>query len=531
MKLYKHLLIQVLLLLIAMPAGAELAAKDIIVVYNGNMKESKSVARYYVKKRGIPEKNLLSVNVSDKEAMSRNEYEKKLVPPVMKAIENLQSKGQKASVLLVYGIPLKIKETKGKKEEANFKNLASDKVKEHKKLVLEMTMDVESLIGKKSNQTPGTTKDIIERGDRTAKEALEFIARPPTNKEDSEKSLTIASILFRLTGLSSVAREIERKYSRMKMEDRSTTRVDGIVRWNAIIERQLSEVRFYGVLPESANQMATSIRITRGVMGELIFWNNLLEKGNKKMTSSSVDNELSMVMAGPYHLNRWLGNPLNKIYDRLPGIEKYRGKVIMVGRLDGPTPHIARRLVDHALEIEEKGLEGIFYIDARGIQGEGSYGKYDGHLYTLYDIVNKKSQIKTVFDDKDTLFPSKCCKDAALYVGWYSLGKYIDSFEWNKGAVAFHVASSEAATLRKKGSQVWVKRMLEEGVAASIGPVEEPYLDSFPLPHIFFPMLMSGEYSLLEAYYQSTPYLSWRQLVIGDPLYRPFKKNPAIRLN
>ena len=70
--------------------------------------------------------------------------------------------------------------------------------------------------------------------------------------------------------------------------------------------------------------------------------------------------------------------------------------------------------------------------------------------------------------------------------------------------------------------------MLEKGVAATLGPVKEPYLQSFPLPDVFFPLLMTGQHPLIEVYYRTTPYLSWRQVLIGDPLYTPFKKQPAI---
>ncbi len=136
--------------------------------------------------------------------------------------------------------------------------------------------------------------------------------------------------------------------------------------------------------------------------------------------------------------------------------------------------------------------------------------------------------MEVVLDNRDELFPEKSCPDAALYCGWYSLGKYIDAFTWQKGAIGFHVASSEASTLRKTNSQVWCKRMLENGVAATIGPVKEPYLQSFPLPDQFFPLLMTGKHPLIEVYYRTTPYLSWRQVLIGDPLYTPFKKKPAI---
>ena len=73
------------------------------------------------------------------------------------------------------------------------------------------------------------------------------------------------------------------------------------------------------------------------------------------------------------------------------------------------------------------------------------------------------------------------------------------------------------------------KRVLEEGVAATLGPVAEPYLFSFPLPDQFFPLLMTGKLTLLEAYFLTVPQVSWMQILIGDPLYQPFKHHPAIR--
>jgi uncharacterized protein (TIGR03790 family) len=138
--------------------------------------------------------------------------------------------------------------------------------------------------------------------------------------------------------------------------------------------------------------------------------------------------------------------------------------------------------------------------------------------------------MKVVIDREPDLFPSGACPDAALYCGWYALGNYRDSFQWKKGAVAFHVASTEASTLRNSASNVWCKRMIEKGVAATLGPVKEPYLVSFPLPDQFFPLLMSGRMPLLEVYFRTLPHRSWRQIIIGDPLYNPIEKNPAILL-
>jgi uncharacterized protein (TIGR03790 family) len=137
--------------------------------------------------------------------------------------------------------------------------------------------------------------------------------------------------------------------------------------------------------------------------------------------------------------------------------------------------------------------------------------------------------MQVVLDKKPAVFPPGSCPNAALYCGWYSLANYVPAFKWNKGAVGYHVASSEATSLKQPGSNVWCKRMLEEGVAATLGPVTEPYLFSFPLPDLFFPLLMTGKVTLLEVYFLTVPQVSWMQILIGDPLYQPFKNNPAIR--
>jgi hypothetical protein len=72
--------------------------------------------------------------------------------------------------------------------------------------------------------------------------------------------------------------------------------------------------------------------------------------------------------------------------------------------------------------------------------------------------------------------------------------------------------------------------MLEKGVAATIGPVGEPYVQAFPPPEIFFGLLIDGHLTLAECYALSNPFLSWKMVLIGDPLYRPFKyRTNAIR--
>jgi hypothetical protein len=70
--------------------------------------------------------------------------------------------------------------------------------------------------------------------------------------------------------------------------------------------------------------------------------------------------------------------------------------------------------------------------------------------------------------------------------------------------------------------------MLERGVVATLGPTFEHYLAAFPLPDDFFPLLLTGRYTLVETYYRTVPFCSWAMVLVGDPLYNPFKNQPLL---
>jgi len=518
-----------------------LSPQDIVIVFNANMPESEDVARYYAAKRGVPFSNMASVNVSSSETILRSDFESNMIPEIRPAVIRLKKSGKTPAILLVYGIPLRIKEQAKITHDNQFNLITENKVKEFQNLVLNLSYELDQVI--KKNQAANTTKtapriddssstkNILDRANRSLLKASEYLSASKQDKRNLGNNTRAASILIRLGGLSPIAKAVFKKVlSNAGKGAQFILGNDNLLQWNAVLEQQLVEIPFRGVLPGEAQKVASIIRMVNGLMGELKFWDDMYKTNNKKMTSASVDSELTMILSKPYQTIKWLPNPFLKNFDKLPGISRIRENRVMVGRLDGPRPELAKRLVDDAIAVEKTGLSGTFYIDARGMKGDSSYSKYDEHLRNLYKFLKEKSTLPVVLDNKSELFPENSAPNAALYAGWYSLGKYVDSFKWKKGAVGFHIASAEAKTLKKPGSMVWCKRMIEEGVAATLGPVNEPFLNSFPLPDVFFPLLMSGKLSLLEVYFQSAPFLSWRLILIGDPLYTPFKNNPAINL-
>jgi uncharacterized protein (TIGR03790 family) len=203
--------------------------------------------------------------------------------------------------------------------------------------------------------------------------------------------------------------------------------------------------------------------------------------------------------------------------------------VYMVSRLDGPSPEVARQMIDDAIAVEKTGLDGHFYIDARGYQKRDGYLAYDQDLQALAALVRTKTKLECTLDRREALFSAGQCPNTALYCGWYSHRVYVDAFDFVRGAVAYHLASSEAVSLRDPSKQYWCKSLLADGVAVTIGPVSEPYLSAFPKPTEFFGLLLTGKYSLAECYYYTNNFNSWMMILLGDPLYRPFAKNPQLK--
>ncbi len=161
---------------------------------------------------------------------------------------------------------------------------------------------------------------------------------------------------------------------------------------------------------------------------------------------ASLDSELALVLAGNYELHGWQLNPSylgyrgRKIAD-MPDIS------LMVARLDGPTPELVKRIIDDSLTAEKTGLTGTAFFDARWPQPKQEKAKelkgydfYDNSIHLAAEQIKKDGRLNVVIDDKNKLFQPGECPNTALYCGWYRLGQYLDAFDWQTGAIGYHIA-------------------------------------------------------------------------------------------
>ncbi len=231
----------------------------------------------------------------------------------------------------------------------------------------------------------------------------------------------------------------------------------------------------------------------------------------------SLDGELSLLAVPQLPITGWVPNPLY-IRDRPSFLENQQ--VIKVSRLDGPSLGAAMALVDNAILAEERGLVGRAYVD-RG----GQHDKGEKWLIKVADQIASLGYDLTVDKNKKTFPMNAPFIEPALYFGWYTQhvnGPFLKKdFQFPPGAIAVHIHSFSANTLRNANKN-WCAPFIARGVTATLGNVNEPYLEfTHHLDH-FFEALSRG-WTLGDAAFYALPTLSWQAVLIGDPLYRPFK--------
>ena len=203
-------------------------------------------------------------------------------------------------------------------------------------------------------------------------------------------------------------------------------------------------------------------------------------------------------------------------------------KLILVTRLDGPTPADVRRMIDDSLYAEENRLAGLAVIDSRGPDRPEKRVYRRRQLAALLPATCWRGRLVGQIRRQAEVLPATDpCNHVALYLGWYhdgACGPWVtppDRFV--RGAIAYHLHSFSATTVRSPTAG-WVGPLIAHGAAATMGCVYEPYLALTPHLDIFTRRLLDGDY-FAEAAYASQKALSWMVTVVGDPLYRPFKRS------
>ena len=247
-----------------------------------------------------------------------------------------------------------------------------------------------------------------------------------------------------------------------------------------------------------------------------------------RANAASVDSELALLPIQGLPLYGLIANPYFADKRIRPFTSFFSNYLIMVTRLDGPSPGIVRRMIQDAVEVEKTELTGRAFFDLRSIEKKDDPYRLGDDWIERAALLFQARGFEVEIDRRAEVAPKYAPWDQiAFYAGWYT-GDFQGPFElptarFRRGAIAYHIHSFSAETVRSE-TKNWVGPLLSHGATATMGAVYEPYLRFTPDISLFVSALLSG-LSFAEAAYQSQLSLSWMVTFVGDPLYRPFPRN------
>jgi uncharacterized protein (TIGR03790 family) len=198
--------------------------------------------------------------------------------------------------------------------------------------------------------------------------------------------------------------------------------------------------------------------------------------------------------------------------------------MLLVTRLDGYDAADCERLVDDSLKAGSE--TGPFFFDPAKNRTGGAYGLLQEEMFDAAGSLRGKGLKIEI--GKAGAFSAP---DEPL-AGYCSWGSNDSSFNrdvygrlrFKPGALAETFVSTDGRTFSDRYSrgQSLVADLIAQGVTGVKGYVSEPYIFALAHPQVLWDRYTSG-YDLAESFYMASAVLGWKDVVIGDPLCRPYK--------
>ncbi len=217
----------------------------------------------------------------------------------------------------------------------------------------------------------------------------------------------------------------------------------------------------------------------------------------------------------------------------------------LVTRLDGYTEADAKALVARALKAESHLAGGAILLDlqpefglgdpasqpgplppAKDIASESAWSEYNADMAHAAQLLNQRG-IACELESTPRFAGER--HDLLGYFSWgsndahFSAAAYL-SLTFAPGAVCDTAVSTSARTfLATSGGQSLITDLIAHGVTGVKGYVNEPLLQACASPTILCARYTAGA-TLAESFYAASRFLGWEDIVVGDPLCRPYAK-------
>ncbi len=517
-----------LLLLIAWPSRAPaLTADELALVVNENIPGSVALAELYAKTRNVPDGRIIRLKLPLWEEITFEQYETSVFPVIRKALRDRGLRDQVKCLVTFYGTPIRVRMREmtdaDKAEHAELRQKLKHALLDINKVVTALESSAKQA---DATFTPDTGQKLEELKARVEKATAVLNAALQKSTDPADRTRltsTLISSLEQLMGKVTLFERLSPLLTRPNAPAELRAQVEAM-RPAVEAAREALDVSYdTRFTPEDRARTLDVVRAHFGLINYADQIVSMREYFETREAQAALDSELAVLWWNYSPRQRWTVNPFYYRNSGSPG-----PRTLMVARIDGPNEAAARRIIADSIGAEARGLTGRIVIDTRNITKGDPYGVFDQSLRDLADFVRSNTKLDLHFDDNERVISDLRIKETALYCGWYSLRNYTPSMEFVPGAVGYHVASLEMVSLRTESEKGWVRGLLKDGIASTMGAVSEPYLHAFPEADDFFILLMTGRLTLAEVYWRTNMLTSWQVALIGDPLYRPFAVNPPI---
>jgi uncharacterized protein (TIGR03790 family) len=239
-------------------------------------------------------------------------------------------------------------------------------------------------------------------------------------------------------------------------------------------------------------------------------------------TSASLESELTLIL-GSYSGNiAGAGGYLSPYWRKTDHFSRAKYGIYLVTRLDGYTQQDVLNLIDKAAPGMTPDPHATFLFDEDPVFNS-SVAYLNTNMETAVNTLNGRGKITKL--NKDTVFVTNSA-NLMGYASWGSNDHYAKYFAtnaipnntWASGAIAeTYVSTSGRSFAPGTGyGQSLIADLISEGISGVKGYVYEPYSGAMANVGLLFDAYTNG-FNLAESFYQASAYLSWMDVIIGDP--------------
>jgi len=282
---------------------------------------------------------------------------------------------------------------------------------------------------------------------------------------------------------------------------------------------------------ENLRQQIESIFISRNLtdsINYIVTTKGMPLKVNRysSFLNSSVESELSLIL-GPYASSigkyGWVNSPyFNQQHDFIRSLYG----IYLVTRLDGYSYNDIKNLIDRSSSIPRSIPSGANFVLDEDPTYQSLVSSLNNNMETAAAALQARGQIVTL--DTTTAFLIHQ-SNVLGYISWGSNDRNQGMYTTNAipfntylpGAIAETYVSTSARSFVYPPlyGQSLIADLIAEGVTAANGYTYEPYSNAVTDVGILLPMYIDG-YTVAESYYAATRFLSWMDVIIGDPKFR-----------